>query len=234
VARTNHPGRYVAVILDGQGRAHSVAKLATDDGGRQALGAEAQNLRALGALLHRPLAAPRILGEEPGILLLEPIPWNPRMRCWALPEKVAFALGRFFRAGAGDEGGLEGATHGDFAPWNLVRSDGWWVLLDWEHARASGPSFHDPLHFLFQSYDLLGRPRRRALLAGVQGKGSVGRAVRAYAEGAGLDPQDAGQSFATYLRSRLSQIDPSTPGGKRDMRTLRSLLHDLTRQAASA
>ena len=37
LARANHPGRYVAMILDAHGQPHIVVKVATDEAGRQAL-----------------------------------------------------------------------------------------------------------------------------------------------------------------------------------------------------
>ena len=64
------------------------------------------------------------------LLLLEAVEWSPRLRPWVLPSEVAFALGRAFAASA--DGGDRGMAHGDFAPWNLLRTSDGWVLVDWE------------------------------------------------------------------------------------------------------
>jgi hypothetical protein len=48
-------------------------------------------------------------------------------------------------------------THGDLAPWNLVRTAGGPVLLDWESARWTDEPLHDLAHFVVQVGALLGR-----------------------------------------------------------------------------
>jgi hypothetical protein len=50
-----------------------------------------------------------------------------------------------------------------------------------------------------QAHVLLGRPRQPTLLGGLRGRGWVGRAIRAYADGAGLAAAGAVDRFLAYL-----------------------------------
>lgn len=210
VARSSHPDRHIALIV-GPGGDRQIAKVAYSDEAQRSLDREADYIRTLGPLLRPPVTAPSILAEAPGLLLLKAVRPRLRIRPWRLPPEVAHALGRLFRARATAGPPLSGPAHADLAPWNLIRSDGGWTLVDWEHARLQAPPFHDVFHWLFQSHDLLGRPSRRALLAGVRGRGWVGRAIQAYARGAGLDAAEAPGYFLTYLDGRIDRGDGATP-----------------------
>jgi hypothetical protein len=207
VARANHPGRYVAAILDGRGICHGLAKVATGPAGTEALRREAEAIERIGSLLTPPLAAPRVLVHEPGVLLLEAVPWRPRPRPWGLEPKVARALGMLF-ASKTAAGRLEGPAHGDCAPWNLLQTDQGWVLIDWEDATDDAPPFHDLCHYLVQGYTLLGRPSWSEVREGfLHGAGWVGRAVRAYAEGSGVAADRAPRSLESYLRGSHSRME---------------------------
>ena len=46
-------------------------------------------------------------------------------------------------------------SHGDFAPWNMVRVDGQILLFDWEYASRAMPPGFDAVHFLVQTGALL-------------------------------------------------------------------------------
>jgi hypothetical protein len=143
-------------------------------------------------------------------------PWAARWRPWRLPTSVAGALGRF----AASRGGLEGGgfvAHGDLAPWHLLQTARGWVLIDWENAGPADP-FHDLFHFLVQSHVLLGRPRHRAVVDGLDGAGWVGECVRAYANGAGIPAAEAGWWFVRYLENTRASIDPSMPHGREGLR----------------
>jgi hypothetical protein len=201
VTRANHLGRYVALVLGLDGKTRAVAKVATDQQGIEALQREAKAIATMGPLLPSTIDAPRVVASEPGLLLLEPIPWRPRARPWELEEEVARAMGLFFHAGARQgETGPVGPIHGDFAPWNLLRSSGGWALVDWESADEEGPPFHDLCHYMVQAHTLLGRPSREALLRGFrEGVGWVGDALRAYADAAGLDATRAEPQLRAYL-----------------------------------
>lgn len=226
VSRANHPGRYVAAIVDDHGRCRGIAKVATDTGGEEALRREAQAIERFGHLLEPPVAAPRILASAPGLLLLETVSWRPRARPWRLEEDVARALGAFFRSSAQANGGLAGAAHGDCAPWNLLRTEDGWVLVDWEDAMESAPPFYDLCHHMIQGHTLLGRPQWEPLMRGFKnGTGWVGTAVRAYAEEAGLDAGDALEFLGSYLRRSRSikETDGDSAGGRTRFRLLHQL-----------
>jgi hypothetical protein len=213
VARTTHPRRYVALLLDGSGTCRGLAKVATDPEGGRALDREAAAIAGLGGLLKPPVFPPTVLAHEPRLLLLEPVPWRPRLRPWRLDENVAHALGGLFRAGARGEAGARGPAHGDCAPWNLLRTKRGWVLIDWEDASAAEPPFFDLFHYIVQAHAILEQPSWRAVLDGFrEGRGWVGRAVQAYADGAGLASADAPRRLATYLRDVEARLLPLVPG----------------------
>jgi hypothetical protein len=213
VARTTHRDRYVALIVDGRGTRRGIAKVAGDPGSAAALDREADAIATLGRLLPAPLAAPEILAHQPGLLLLEAVPWRPRLRPWELDEEVAWALGAFFRAGSDLARGRTGPAHGDCAPWNLLRTAHGWVLVDWEDATEAAPPFFDLFHYVVQAHAMLGRPSRRAVLEGFgDGRGRVGRAVRAYCDGAGLPMHQAVVDLAAYLREVESRLLPLAAG----------------------
>jgi hypothetical protein len=200
VSAGNAAQRWVAMILDEHGQARALAKLAAGTAGQAALAREAEALTAIAPLLPPPLHAPRLLGAADGLLLQEAVAWRPRVRPWRLPEPVAAGLGRFFRAGPVERSGeVLGPLHGDFAPWNALSTGRGWTLIDWEDAAGSGQPFYDLFNYLVQAHVLLGRPSQRALLAGLGGHTWVGRAIRAYADGAGFAAASATSRFLAYL-----------------------------------
>jgi thymidylate kinase len=222
VARANHPGRYVALVVDANGRPEALGKVATDPAGLAGLEAEAESLRSLGSGLEAPLAAPGLLGASPGVLVFEVVDYRPRLRPWRLSATVARAAGAFFRS-RGEAGAETGASHGDFAPWNLLRRGDRWVLIDWEHARPDAPPWHDVWHYLVQGHALLGRPSQDEIVAGWRGSGWVARALRAYAEGAGLAPEDSERWLDPYLEASKAGLDPGRPDGIAGLRARRRL-----------
>lgn len=149
VARSTLPGRYTALVSRRDGDPYRFAKLALLDDGRAALEHEAAHLRAA-ARLDGGVRAPAVVDDAPGLLLLEPVRFEPRERPWELPDAVAAALGRLHAE--------TGLVHGDLAPWNLLADGGGWVLVDWEHAEAGGAPFTDLFIWFLQSSTYLGRP----------------------------------------------------------------------------
>jgi aminoglycoside phosphotransferase (APT) family kinase protein len=122
------------------------------------------------------------------------------------------------------EAGAFGPSHGDCAPWNLLRTSDGWTLVDWEDALAEAPPFFDPFHYLVQSHVLLGRPSLRAIRNSVRGRGKGGAVVRAYAEAAGLDLGEAKSSFIAYLRVSQARLDLQAPDGLTGLLARRRLL----------
>ena len=199
----NSPDRAVAALLDSCGRVTGIAKVAFDEGGRAKLAAEAEATTRFGSLLEAPLSAPSVRAVGDGVVVFEFMPWRPRVRPWVLEAEVAHSLGRLHRAT------LDGSTalgHGDFAPWNIMRSTNGWHVIDWEEARADRPHFEDVFHFVVQAHALLGHPTTQEVLDGVGLSGSIGRAIRAYAEGAEADVDEVPQRFVEYLRSSQQSL----------------------------
>lgn len=226
LSRANHPGRYVAAIIADDGRTHGIAKVATDVIGATALAREAEAIEGFGPLLQPPIAPPTVLAAEPGLLLLEPVAWRPRPHPWRLEPDIARALGVLFRGGEAAISGVVGTAHGDSAPWNLLRTEQGWVLIDWEAAMESAPPFYDLCHYLIQGHTLLGRPSWKVLMRGFEEKaGWVGDAIRAYAEGAGFGAHDALSHLDSYLRISLSikEEEGDDVGRRARLRLLRQL-----------
>jgi hypothetical protein len=223
VFRGDVPARMTALIFDADGREVAVAKVADDEAGRQKLAREADRLRYLAPLLEPPLSSPRILAEEPGFLATQAVPWRPRARPWLLPTDLARAIGRFHGIEAAGES-VHHPGHGDFAPWNVMRTNQGWALIDWEEATPTSQPFRDPFHYLVQAHALLGRPTQRELLQGLHGDGWVGRSLRTYALAAGLDGGDHRQALIDYLVETAAAVDPTHPAADRSRAARRRLL----------
>jgi len=212
VARANHPGRFLALVVGDRGELRAFVKIARDSVGSEALHRERLALESLGPLLPPPLFAPKVLDHQEGVLVLEPVEWRVRDQPWRLPPEVAHALGEFFRSTASDSGSSVGAWHGDCTPWNLLRTQSGWALVDWENAENDRPPFFDVFHFLVQASVELRRPMKRSIVRGLAGEGWVGASIEAYAHGCQVDPSEARNLFSDYLRQSVLALEPSTPG----------------------
>jgi len=221
VAKANHPGRFLALIVGQRGELRAFVKVARDSHGCEALQRERWALETLGVLLPAPLVAPRVLDHEKGVLVLEPVEWRARMDPWRLPLEVAHALGRFFRATATASDGSLGAMHGDCTPWNLLRTESGWTLVDWEDYGEGMPAFFDAFHFLVQASVELRRPTKRSIVEGLDLKGWVGASIEAYAAGCEIDSAVAKHHFSRYLEQSAADLDPGTP--RRAVRIRRKL-----------
>ena len=222
--RANHPGRHVVAVIDERGRTIAIAKVAEDDEGRARLRSEAESLARLGPCITGPVRAPGLIAHDDGLLVLEAAAWHPRWRPWVLPVEVARASGELYRRTASPDG-AHGAAHGDLAPWNVLRTDTGWTLVDWESASDDAPPFTDVLHYLVQAHALLGRPSRSDLIASVRtGRGSDGAAIRVYGLAAGVAAGVAFDVLRDYLERTIPALDPETRDGRRGIRARRSLL----------
>lgn len=95
--------------------------------------------------------------------------------------------------GALAEVGRDGLTHGDLAPWNLVRSaDGHIVVLDFEHATWGVDPGFDLCHFLVQS---------GALLDAVTAEDVVAELSREF-DGAGPSAEEIIRHYCDVRRAR--------------------------------
>jgi thymidylate kinase len=223
VARAHDRTRYVCLAIDERGEPVALAKF--DPGGGPELGREASALQRLGDHLPGPLRTPVLVRTRPSLLVFAPERWRMRLRPWRLPEEVAEALGRFYASS--DDGPDRGRSHGDFAPWNLLETDRGWVLIDWEDATDDGPPFFDLWHYLVQAHVLLGRPSGRDIERGLTGAGWVGRAVTAYARGAGLPRDRARELLVHYLTVSRDNLDPGVRHAEKATEARRALLDRL-------
>jgi thymidylate kinase len=217
VMKANHRGRYVATITDMGGTPRAWAKIATDQEGRAALAREADAISRLGSLLSAPVTAPRVIERTDGVLLLEPVTWEIRLRPKRLPTVVAAALGNLFRKSAVN--GLHaGGAHGDCAPWNLLRSGPRWVLVDWEEASHDAPPLFDVLHYHVQSLILLERRSAEEILETLTNpNGRIHETLDAYVSAAGLAVEDVTKFIGPYLEfsgRALSRAGTETKRGR--------------------
>lgn len=223
VTRTNQAGRYVALLIEDSGRAAAFAKIALDQAGMEKLAVEVQNQIELGRLLPSPLRTPAIIETEPGLILMEALPWKGRIRPWRLDPDLARAMGAFSKNGHSAVGaGM--VAHGDFVPWNLLESDDYWVLLDWEEAGEDYPAFFDLFHFLVQGYSRLGKPTLRDLADMFEGRGWAANALSSFAQGASLDVEGASLAFLNYLELSKGRLDLGTREGLSGLEARQRLL----------
>jgi thymidylate kinase len=218
--------RAVALILDAGGKATGVAKIARDGSGRERLAREAERIRVLGPRLAAPISAPRLMAVEEQIIVFEPVAWRPQSQPWRLPVPLAAGIGRFHRGIVELDGRIGHPGHGDFAPWNVLRTATGWVLLDWEEAATGSQPFADPFHFLVSAHTLLGRPREEELLRGLGGRGWVGEVLGAYMVAASIT-SDIRDAFTVYLKESAAALRPLHPHSARGRESRLRLLHAL-------
>jgi len=206
--RTNHKDRWVALVLNANGKAHKLIKLSTATAGSSALQREAENIERFAGRLVPPLLAPGLLHATSHALVFEPVDWSPRRRPWHLPPDVAYALGRF----AATEDGTAAIAHGDFAPWNLLRTRQGWVVIDWEAAGGGYSSMFDLFHYVVQSHALLGRPTQGEIERALDlRRGNLAHAMSRFVSGAGSDWDSLHVGFIDYLRMSRDMFDPELP-----------------------
>ena len=170
----------------------------------------------MGSLLTVPLRPPRIVDHRDGALALYAERWRPRWRPWDLDQELVEALGTFFasRRRVGPDGIPVGPSHGDLAPWNVLRTDQGWLLIDWEYASTERPAFYDLFHHLVQSHVHLGQPSRRVLLDAVIGQGRLASLLSMYARAADVDVGRAPELLRLYAEISAAHLDPRRPDGR--------------------
>jgi peptidoglycan/xylan/chitin deacetylase (PgdA/CDA1 family) len=225
-ARANHPGRFLALVLDADGRPTTFIKVARDTFGSEALATEREALQEFGGHVPAPLMASELLSYSRGVLVFRAMDWRVRTFPWRLPEEVAFAIGVFFRRASSDSSGT-GAAHGDFAPWNLLRMESGWGLVDWESFHTGAPPYYDLFHYLVQSNSQLRRPLIQTILDGLKGKGWVGGVIGAYAAGSEVDVRDSAHFLREYLLISAANLGQDAP--RRGIR-VRSIMTDKLRE----
>jgi hypothetical protein len=105
------------------------------------------------------------------VLVTEPVELSSKAKFTAQElVPLVSALGSASESGAP-------LTHGDLAPWNLVRTANGPVLLDWEVSRWSDEPLHDLAHFVVQAGALLGRYSPQQAVSLLCGPNSPGRQV---------------------------------------------------------
>ena len=95
----------------------------------------------------------------------------------------------------------KGLTHGDFAPWNILRlRSGGSGLVDWENGRPHLDPYFDLAHFLYAPAALLARRRRVSAFMRRQVL-SDKAPLRQYGRALGLPPDSHIQGLISYLES---------------------------------
>jgi hypothetical protein len=127
---------------------------------------------------------------------------------WTVDEVIPLAVEL---ATAGADG--TSLTHGDLAPWNLVRTTDGPVLLDWEFARWKNEPMHDLAHFVVQGGALLGQSTPQGAITLLCDEGSPGAQLL---DRLGLDVADARGLLADYLK-KSSPTEPKALGFRAEM-----------------
>jgi thymidylate kinase len=94
-------------------------------------------------------------------------------------------------------------AHGDFAPWNALRTNGRLYLFDWEYAQEEAPAGYDLSHFLVQTFWLVNQLEPREI-----GKAVLNQAMQRFMKGywdlVYTQVPDIPRLFRLYLLDRIS------------------------------
>jgi hypothetical protein len=223
LARANHPERFNALLLPPRGGPRAFVKIGLSDKARDELAREADALERLGPHLPAPLGAPRLLQRLDSGIVLEHVQGEGPDAPTVLPVEVAEAIGGFFAS--------TGAIHGDLAPWNLIRQNGRWTLLDWERAALGGRAFHDLWHYIVQCHALLGAPDPALIVQGLQGRGWIADRIERFASAAKVSTDEARPALLAYLNESRAELDPSKSDGLKGLEARDRLVAELERCA---
>ena len=114
----------------------------------------------------------------------------------------------------GDRATPFGAWHGDWAPWNMIRSRQGLFVMDWERYGGPVPVGFDHLHLRFQLVHQVGK--RPVTEAGERAIEALGAAAGSL----GLDPSGASTLFALYLIERALRVEVGSSAGMATTDTL--------------
>lgn len=95
-------------------------------------------------------------------------------------------------------------THGDLAPWNLIRAPGRVVICDWESCTDGCVLLHDFAHFIVQSGSLLGHWSSQRAVDLLCGAGSPGSR---YASQVGMSAQAQRTAVVDHLESSAQRLN---------------------------
>lgn len=170
------------------------------------------------ALVHENEALQRLHGAIPGVVLpavrwvgpwrgqlamaTDALALTPDRRDIDLDEAlgIAIALAR----GSERHGPV---VHGDFAPWNLLRTPDGIALVDWESSRFELDPLYDLSHFVTSKGSLLGSHEPADAVRLLTTEASPGWR---YLEALGADPRHAPQNVRRYLERTAQGGTPTT------------------------
>jgi hypothetical protein len=178
-----------------------------------------------GVLAHENEALQRLHGAIPGVIVpavrwagpwrgqlamaTEALALTPDRRDIDLEEAlgIAIALAR----GSERHGPV---VHGDFAPWNFLRTLDGIALVDWESSRFELDPLYDLSHFVTAKGALLGSHEPADAVRLLTAAASPGWR---YLEALGVDPRHAPQSVRRYLERTAQAGNPTTRRYRRAM-----------------
>jgi hypothetical protein len=105
-------------------------------------------------------------------------------------------------------------VHGDFAPWNALRTPDGVALVDWESGRFELDPMYDLAHFVTSQGSLLGSHPPVEAVRLLTGGGSPGWR---YLEALGLDPLEAPDHVRRYIARATSRGDAAVRRYRQDM-----------------
>jgi hypothetical protein len=169
-------------------------------------------------LAHESEALQRLHGAIPGVLVpavrwvgpwrgqlamaTEALASTPNGRDIDLEE----ALGLVIALARGSDR-LGPVVHGDFAPWNLLRTPDGIALVDWESSRFELDPLYDLAHFITSKGVLLGAHEPAAAVQLLTSEASPGWR---YLEALEVDPRRASQEVRRYLERTVAKGTPTT------------------------
>jgi hypothetical protein len=202
VVRSRGSGRTTFGLTE-HGRLRVVVKVAPDHD--SALAHENEALQRLhGAIPGVVLPVVRWVGSWRGQLAMatDALALAPDRRDIDLEEALAIAIA--LARGSERHGPV---VHGDFAPWNILRTLDGIALVDWESSRFELDPLYDLAHFVTSKGTLLGSHEPAGAVRLLTAEASPGWR---YLEALGLDPRHAPHDVRRYLARTPPGATPTT------------------------